>query len=119
MLVVTRRPSPLNAARWPRTASTQLGGHQASPLLVGTREDHGQLVAAQAREHVGLAHLLPQQLGDAPDHGVAGLVAEAVVDELEVVDVEQQYGAALAVASRLGDAIGELLLEAAPIQRAR
>ena len=115
MLVVTPRPLPLNAARWSRTASTSLSATIRARSSSACGQDHGELVTAQAGEDVRLAHLLPQELGDAPDDGVAGVVAEAVVDELEIVEVEQQHRPALAVSSRLREPVDELLLEAAAV----
>ncbi len=54
-------------------------------------QQHGELLAAVAREHIARArdeHL--QHLGDAAQRAVAGLVAVAVVVGFEVIDVDQQ-----------------------------
>ncbi len=67
---------------------------------VGLRQQDRELVAAEPREHVGLAHAAGKQLGDPDDHIIAGLVAERVVDVLEVVQVEHQQRALGAVAAR-------------------
>ena len=44
-------------------------------------------------KHVRRAHALEQPPGDRLQHLVAGEVAEAVVDDLEAVDVEVEQGA--------------------------
>ena len=54
-------------------------------LLVGAREQHGELVAAEPERLAALA----QPRRDEREHAVAGRMAEAVVDPLEVVDVEE------------------------------
>ena len=46
-------------------------------LLVGMLEQDAELVAADPRDHVALAHAADQQLGDLDQRLVAGLVAEA------------------------------------------
>ena len=56
----------------------------------------GELVAAHARDGVGLAHEHAQPLGDHLQQLVAGGMAERVVDGLEVVEVEQVRGDDLA-----------------------
>ena len=58
------------------------------PPCVGLRHQHRELVAGEAGDEVGLADALAQDRGDAADQGVAGLVAEPVVDLLEAVDVD-------------------------------
>ena len=57
-------------------------------------EQDRELVARQARDQVGIAHARLQAGGDLLEHLVAGEVAEAVVDDLEAVDVEVQQRAA-------------------------
>ena len=104
MLAVTRDAAD------PRSADVARGSPRSSSAatvralaLVGLGEQHRELVAAEAGEHVGLAQAAAQQLGDAAQELVAGAVAERVVDVLEVVEVEHQDGAAGAVALRVGD----------------
>ena len=53
-----------------------------------------ELVAAEARGRVGRARDLQQAGGDRLQHLVAHRVAEAVVDRLEVVEVEEDHGRA-------------------------
>ncbi len=74
-------------------------------------EQHGELVAAEARDGVGRAHALAQALGDRDQQLVADRVAERVVDGLEVVDVDEQHGD-----GRIG--LGERLVDAVDEQRA-
>ncbi len=44
----------------------------------------------RARHRVGLAHALPQALGGLAQHVVARLVAERVVDALEMIEVDDE-----------------------------
>ena len=61
--------------------------------VAGVAQQHRELVAAEARDGVGLAH--QRGAGGAPtslQHQVADVVAERVVDVLEAVEVHQQHG---------------------------
>nr|WP_239002946.1 hypothetical protein [Rhodovastum atsumiense] len=58
--------------------------------------DHGELVAAEPGEGVGLAQFRLQPGGDGAEQRIAGRVAERVVDFLETIEVDQQHGEALA-----------------------
>ena len=57
-------------------------------------DQHGELVAAEPRQHVARAHLRLQPLGERDQELVAGEVAQAVVDQLEAVEVDEQDGVA-------------------------
>ena len=60
-------------------------GDRERDLLVGPGKQHGELVAAEAERLAALA----QPRRDEREDAVAGRMAEAVVDPLEVVDVEE------------------------------
>ena len=74
-------------------------------------EEHAELVAADARDEVVAAHARLQARGHDLQQAVADLVAEAVVDLLEVVHVEEQERRGLVVPARvrhrLARALGE------------
>ena len=76
-------------------------------------DEHRELVAAEAGHRVAGADRVAQPVGDLDQQLVAGGVAEAVVDLLEAVEVQEQdrhvVGAAAAV---------QRLLEPLPEQRA-
>ncbi|MNF65861.1 hypothetical protein D3C84_476390 [compost metagenome] len=67
-----------------------LCGDAPAALQVGAVEQHGEFVAGEARQDAIGAQAVAQAPGQADQQFVAGLVAEAVVDPLEVVDVHQQ-----------------------------
>ena len=70
--------------------------------VVGVLDHDRELVAAQAGDHVLGPQARAQARGDRDQQLVAGGVAEAVVDRLEVVEVDEQHGSsprALAIAS--------------------
>ena len=116
-----RRGPARRTARRRRSSSRAAGGRRSRPsparappgrapsatlpasAAVGVGQQHGELVAAEARERVAGAQPLAQQRRDATDELVAGVVAERVVDVLEVVEVEHEQRAARAVARDLGD----------------
>jgi hypothetical protein len=53
-----------------------------------SRQQHAELVAAEARQRVGGADARLQHARDLLEQAVAGLVAAGVVDDLELVEVE-------------------------------
>ncbi len=55
------------------------------------RQQHGEFVAAQARQGVAFAQALAQPRADGEQQFVADGVAERVVDDLEVIEVEAQH----------------------------
>ncbi|HJU38097.1 MAG TPA: PAS domain S-box protein, partial [Tahibacter sp.] len=55
------------------------------------RRQHGEFVAAVAREHAAVAEARREAFGDGDQQAVAGGMAEAVVDELEAVEIEKQH----------------------------
>ena len=66
--------------------------HAQRVRLVGdVLAQHRELVAAEAGDGVARPHGRPQAGGDRPQQRVAGPVAEAVVDHLEAVEVEEQH----------------------------
>ena len=92
-------------------------GHRQRLVAVGAGQEHGELLAAEPRGDVGAARGLAQHVGEAPQHLVARLVAERVVDALEVVEVAHQQGAAVRAAQALEDARLELAPIAQPGER--
>ena len=63
-------------------------------------DQHDELVAAQARDRVALAQVMPQAPRDVLQQPVARLVAEAVVDVLEAVEVDEEQRELLAAPLR-------------------
>ena len=55
-------------------------------------EHHDELVPAEPRDRVAVANDLAKPRGDMTKEGVARAVAEAVVDDLEAVEVEEEHG---------------------------
>ena len=80
-------------------------------------QDHDELVAAEAREDVGLAHGPGEALRDRLQQQVAGIVAQRVVDALEVVEVEEQARDVVRVALRLRQHLPQLLVEQRPVRQ--
>ncbi len=60
-------------------------------LVLHLLAQHRELVAAEARDGVARTHSCPEPGPDGAQQGVAGAVAEAVVDDLEPVEVEEQH----------------------------
>ena len=79
----------------------EVGRDALRARLVDVRQEHGELVAAEPGEDVRLAQPAAQRRRDRQDELVAGVVAERVVDVLEVVEVEHEQRAARPVAGDL------------------
>ena len=89
--------------RWPATSNgadergaDAAGGDRGLRLVLEADAEDGELVAAEAGDEVGVAHGGLEPLRDLDQQAVAGLVPEAVVDDLEVVEVEEEDGDRLA-----------------------
>ena len=100
-----------------RDQAQQLVGDQPRMGRLGLWQQHRELVPAQARQHVRVAQLGRQRLGDPDDELVAGGVAEAVVDVFEVVEVDEQQRAARVVAAHVRELVLERALEAAAVEQ--
>ena len=92
MLARTRMARPSTRERLEQRAQHALRRALGLDRRRRMLEQHGELVAAQARGQIVLAQRRPQPLGDGHEQRVAGGVAERVVDALEVVQVEEQHG---------------------------
>src|SRR5919204_4884198 len=77
------------------------------------RENDRELVPAHAAGDIGRADDILDPLGGLGEDGVAGEMADPVVDRLEVVEVEHDQREATAVAVRARDLAGERLVEVA------
>ena len=82
---------PSTTSGWSRLSSSR-PSHDLGLCGVDTLEQDCELVAAQPRDGIGVTHGLLEASRDADEQLVAGRVAEAVVDGLEVVDVDEEHG---------------------------
>ncbi len=99
------RPSIANGSA---SAATILCASTAAPCGILQPGLHQrELVAAEARERVALADRRAQPLGDRAQEAVAAGVAEAVVDLLEVVEIEHHHGDPAALAARLAHRLAQ------------
>ena len=78
----------------------QRTGERDRPVVVGIVEQDRELVAAQPGQQVTGVQLLGQAGPDLDQQPVPGVVAEAVVDLLEPVQVQHQQGTSLALGQR-------------------
>jgi hypothetical protein len=94
----TNSSLPSSRSGAPSDARIRLGRVGGVLCAADVLEQHGELVATEARRGVARADALVQALRELQQHGVAGGVAEAVVDRLEVVEVHEDHGQAGALA---------------------
>ncbi len=83
----------------------------------GAVREPGDLLAADARQHIAGGGRVRQPTGDLPQHPVAGAVPELLVDTSEAVEVDEGERAGPARASGLVDARAEHLLEGAVVEQ--
>ena len=93
-------------------AAAQAARERAGAARVGVRQKQRELVAPDSVGAISRPRLA-QDLGDVPEHRVAVRMPVAVVDELEVVDIQHDQGQRILIARRGGDGLGELVLEGA------
>lgn len=88
--------------------------------LLGTRlgKEQAEFLAAQPAQRIVGPRLIGAQFGEPADHQVADGVAVAVVDPLEVIDVEDQQRRGAPVAPEQADRLVDLDDEGAAGQRA-
>ena len=92
-----------------------------APDLLGrarARQQHRELVAAEAGEDVVGPQDAAQARADLGEHGVAGVVAERVVELLEAVDVDDQQRQRLVAFARAGQVRAQLAAELAAVGQA-
>ena len=87
-------------------------------MLADLDQDRGELVAADARDHVGGADMFREQLRDMAQHRIAGPVAKLVVDGLEVIEVDESEHSGAAVPARDRQRPLELVIESATVVEA-
>jgi hypothetical protein len=91
-LARTSRPATVTGVRRMAASRQPLAEGDRLGLAADPGDEHGELVAAEPGRHVAGLQAAPQPLGHHPQDLVAGGVAEAVVDGLEVVQVQQEQG---------------------------
>ncbi|MNP16498.1 hypothetical protein D3C76_1088930 [compost metagenome] len=79
--------------------------------------DDAELVAAETRNQVLAAGGGLDMAGDGLEQFVAGIVAKAVVDTFEVVDVEEHHRQPIGAGRVFGQLFGEQLVEAATVDQ--
>lgn len=75
----------------------QLVGHRGTAVNIGTWEEDNKLLASNPEYAVLFPQLITQQGNQINQNPVAGLMAEAVVDLLEMIEVNRDYDSIAAV----------------------
>ena len=84
------QPVHLRADPVARDGLADLLGQRARPFQVRLRQDQGEFLTAVARGHVAPLDRTREHLGDQAQHLIADLMAEGVVELLEMIDVGEQ-----------------------------
>ena len=106
-MLADRVRSPKGVAKGRSKPGEDSLGDLHSLAVVGeVLADDEELVAAEAAHGVRGPDALRQALCDGGEDEVAGLVAELVVHQLEVVDVDEQHGHQALAAPHAGEGVG-------------
>ena len=110
----------------PAVEEERSGGLFSDPLADADRlglaeevfAEHDELVSAEAGDGVARSHRGGEPLGHQDQQPVALVVAEAVVDDLELVDVDEQDGQGAALAVEASQRQGEPVDQQDPVGQA-
>ena len=86
-------------------------------LHLAALQEHAEFVAAEAGQRVALAHHALQDAPDLAQELVAGDVAAAVVDRLELIEIEVAQRVFDAFRARHEERVSEAFLERAPVDQ--
>src|SRR5579859_6314291 len=89
------------------------------PVTIGVRQDNDEFFAPEAASDVALAGILLQCLGEFAQYAVAGIMAEGVVEALEMVEVHHQHAETRSIAFATGHLPVEGLFEKTPVVKSR
>jgi len=78
-------------------------------------QQYCKFIPTQACRHVAAAHQVAQALTERTQQQIAGIVAVAIVDGLEVVQVDEQQGDGFTAASGIAQRHLDTLDEIAPV----
>jgi len=84
--------------------------------LLHVLDDDGELVAAEPRHGVDLAHRCVQPFGGVDQDLISHLMPQRVIDHLELVQVAEQHGELPAVAQGIGDCQLQPVTEHVPVR---
>lgn len=63
----------------------------------GLRQENGEFISTKSRHDVGSPNAVLEDFCDCQERIISGLVAETVIDRLEVINVDAQYAGRLTV----------------------
>ena len=109
---------PLNRDRLGERLQDVARHFRGDRRLADVLQQHDELVAAEPRDDVAGPDAAAQARGGGPQHRVAGLVTERVVDDLEAIEIDEQNGEPAAVAARRFARQAEQLREARAVRQA-
>src|SRR5262245_23766857 len=95
-----------------------VGDTLQGPMVGGRAGDHRKLVAADTGDQIVAAQRAAEPLRHGPNELVAGRVAERVVDVLEVIEVDIEYGRGGAALAHPRDRLFQPLAEEDPVGQA-
>ena len=116
---VDLEPHALEHERLAQVHEQVLGDRGAVAGGLHAREQDAELVAAEAGDGVGLAQREPQPARDLLEQQVAHVMAERVVDLLEVIEVHDHHHGRLAAAARRVDGLVDAVAEEFAVRQAR
>jgi hypothetical protein len=85
-------------------------------LIAGIGDQQQEFIAPDARDGIDLANGAGETVPHLLEQLISGAMAERVVDLLESIEVEQQYGEQVTIALSVGDFAAEPIHEEHPVR---
>ena len=118
-LAVMASDCPALAGHAPVQGFHDFIGHELGPVGRRLRKEQRKLVAPQPRQNIGLPRALFQQPGNALEEIVAGLVAETIVDVLEMIEIDDEDSSGSSVPRRSFNFPSQFPFEPPPVVETR
>src|SRR5258708_24577735 len=84
-------------------------------LRIGIRQNHDEFLASESTGDVALAGIFVQRLRNAAQYAVAGIMAEGIVEALEMVEVQHQHAESCPISFAARHLPVERLFEKTPV----
>jgi hypothetical protein len=82
-------------------------------------DDHRELVSADPSKQIALAGRRGEPIRDPSQHSIPGAISQCIIDGLELIEIDDQYGQPHARTLCRRDGSGEMVLEGMAVRQTR